>query len=693
MLKKLLFLSLSLSLLLIVPGTSGLAQHYLPPLTTGSGNPGSLNKGSEWPVNGGLANGWTMTLEGNPTSPTWSDIIDLPIDFEFAGQKVTQYKVSSTGILTFDVDTGQDPPTAVSEKLPSSKLPDQSVAIWGIRAEFDQNTGNQQITSNIVRRTFGSTPNRQHWVFFAAYVLDSWSFWSIVLEESTNKIYIVDQRHGSTATSYLTLGVQIDGSNATMVPGSPTLSPLAGASEKADDNVYYTFEYGDVKAYDIMALEISNHPYLSLEEGQVMIEGKILNMGTETINSFGLSYYAGNSYQSTTIDNVSIKMFETYTFTHPVPWALEETGSFDTYIFLTEPNGQTDENVDNDAISKIIQVADPADLVQQKTLHEVFTSATCPPCKPGNENLDPILEANEEKVVTVKYQMDWPGSGDIYFTAEGGVRKSYYAVNSVPMMFVNGAGPMGPGNYTQAALNDFYDNKKAFIKIDAKYDVDVLTRKVEVNVELMPALNFNKDINENEDLRLHVIVVENTTYDNVATNGETEFYHVMKKMLPDAEGTLLNDLEKGKLYEEKFSYTFPVSNTVEEFDDLSFIAFIQDNNNKNVFNAVWAYHKDSIPPETTGINPELYHQNGFIALFPNPSEDDLFVKFHLGNAHKVQLALYNVLGEKVLVSDKGRLTVGDYTEHIKTENLPSGIYLLQLSADNMTYQRKIRVIK
>ena len=85
--------------------------------------------------------------------------------------------------------------------------------VWGL-----QGTGSND---NIVTKTFGTAGGRQHWVFFSSYTAGSWSYWSIVMEEGTDNIYIVDQRHSTAANPQITAGIQIDGSTATMVAGSP----------------------------------------------------------------------------------------------------------------------------------------------------------------------------------------------------------------------------------------------------------------------------------------------------------------------------------------------------------------------------------------------------------------------------------------------------------------------------------------
>ena len=75
--------------------------------------------------------------------------------------------------------------------------------------------------------------------------------------------------------------------------------------------------------------------------------------------------------------------------------------------------------------------------VPLKPLYEMFTSSTCGPCVAANEVLTEVLDANPDEYTLIKYQMDWPGNGDPYYTQEGGVRKSYYGVYFVPDLYIN----------------------------------------------------------------------------------------------------------------------------------------------------------------------------------------------------------------------------------------------------------------
>ena len=152
--KKITFLFTGL--ILISGLVFGQAYYYIPNLSAGQ-NPGGWNNDDENPT-AGLPVTWT-TILGSSAAPTWSPNQTIPFSFNFDGLAVTEYKVSSSGVLTFNTSATSVPGHA-NDYIPSSSIPDKSVMVWGI-----QGTGSND---GIATKTFGAPPNRQHWVFFAS---------------------------------------------------------------------------------------------------------------------------------------------------------------------------------------------------------------------------------------------------------------------------------------------------------------------------------------------------------------------------------------------------------------------------------------------------------------------------------------------------------------------------------------------
>ncbi len=208
-----------------------------------------------------------------------------------------------------------------------------------------------------------------------------------------------------------------------------------------------------------------------------------------------------------------------------------------------------------------------------KPLYEEFTSSSCIPCAEVNSILDPLLESNSGTHSLIKYQVDWPGDGDPYTTEEVNIRRNYYDVDAAPTLYVNAA----EGNL-ESLTQEFYNS---YLGLSSDFKIDIVTAEMDANLNI--TLNVNIDVSATYEagLTAHIVVVEKTTEGNVGINGETEFYNVMMKMLPDAYGTALPALTPGTT--ENLIQSYDMDETfMEQPTDLAVIVFIQDDTDKSI---------------------------------------------------------------------------------------------------------------
>lgn len=202
-----------------------------------------------------------------------------------------------------------------------------------------------------------------------------------------------------------------------------------------------------------------------------------------------------------------------------------------------------------------------------RPLMEHFTSSTCGPCATINGYMNAVYESLKDTMTLVKYQMNWPGNGDPYYTAEGGVRLKYYGVGSVPEAYLNGV--------KTRAIESAAAAKAAILKNaggKVYYDLLIDTAAVDVNQHIHLTIKA-KSVPGMDKVRLHTVVMENVTTKNVGSNGEKEFHHVMMKMLPNAEGELV-DMKPDTTY--TFTYVYDMTKTnMEEVTDLKVACFLQ----------------------------------------------------------------------------------------------------------------------
>jgi len=235
--------------------------------------------------------------------------------------------------------------------------------------------------------------------------------------------------------------------------------------------------------------------------------------------------------------------------------------------------------------------------VPRYTLLEVFSSSTCPPCNPGNLRLKTVLEENDAqngKYTLIKYQMSWPAPGDPYYTAEGGSKRSLYNVNGVPSLFMDGGPNVDPRYLNHSQLLE-KQAEPSYVEISGKYNV--IGQTVYTKIDIRPT----DEITGGNNLRLFVAIVEKSTINNKKNNGETQFFQVMKKFMPGANGTVLSRLYADEPVTKEFTWEFKgdyrlpanasspinhnIEHSIEDFDNLEVIAWIQNINTKYVFNS------------------------------------------------------------------------------------------------------------
>ena len=658
------------------------SQYYYIPASS-PGNPGGLNADSEYPSGSGLDPSWTVILGPSQSSPAWSSTETIPFTFNFNGSAVTQYKVSSTGVLTFSTSVTAVP-GAGNATLPDPAIPDNSVMVWGI-----QGTG---ANDNILSKTFGTSGSQQHWVFFSSYDGGgSWSYWSIVLEEGSDKIYIVDQRHSSAANPQVTAGIQTDATTATMVSGSPTLSNVAGSSALPDDNHYYEFIYGSQSAIDAAGVAVTTFPYLILGNAPFTVSGEITNLGSSSITSMDINYSIdGASAVTESLSNLTINTYDNYTFDHSSTWNPSSSGTYDVAIWASNINGSSDMDPSNDTITGTVNVF--TSFETRKPMLEVFTSSTCGPCVQGNINLATVLSNYPEQFSLLKYQMSWPGNGDPYFTQEGYDRRVFYGVNSVPRLEIDGGFDANPSGMTNQDFDDFAAIP-SFTSLSANYSIG--GQSVDVSITIDPLENMNSN-----NLTLYTGIFEFLTYNNSSTNGEIEFSNVMKKMLPDAGGYSINPLQAGVQVIENFSFTFQgnyplpadantpinhmLNHSVEDFENLGVVVWIQDDITKEILQSTTA-------SLVTDVNGDLSSASK-IMIFPNPTRDIATVAFQGLENSELQIKVINLLGEMVISERFTSSSNLDYY-NLNVSKLNSGIYNVLLISNGDITTKQLQIIK
>ena len=314
--------------------------------------------------------------------------------------------------------------------------------------------------------------------------------------------------------------------------------------------------------------------------GDLSVNMKVMNYGVTTITSIEASYEVlGMEPVAQTFD-VNLASLASTTLNFTVPVAIETPGSYTIVLKINTVNGVEDDLEDNN--TSTVNMFVPIDQVQRIPMIEHFTSSTCPPCVGVNNSMLTFCNNNPGRYTYTKYQMNWPGNGDPYYTAEGGVRSTYYGVSGVPDIYLDGEGTNNSA-VNQNTFNQHADQPGYF---DVRGSFTVEGDSIHIIADVMPYLDINA--------RVYITVNEKLTTGNVGSNGETQFRHVMMKILPNAEGSTIAFTAAEMQHLE---FTQNMSGThVEEMSDLEVSIFVQNYGSKFVYNSHYAYEYTDIHP-------------------------------------------------------------------------------------------------
>ena len=318
---------------------------------------------------------------------------------------------------------------------------------------------------------------------------------------------------------------------------------------------------------------------LFVNTGDIEIEGKFSNKGVNTIVSIDINWSINNGTINTqSFTGLSIATHDTYDFTHDVNWdASVLLSTNDLKVWLSNPNGITDEVPENDTVSMNIFILD--EVAEKRVLIEHFTNASCPPCASQNPALDALLNSgiNPWQASHIAYHTSWPGTDPMYdFNLANDLknaRVSYYGVGGVPNAVLSGNKYQGsPSSVTQDMIDADWARPGLFnITADLTYAND----SVYVDVELTSLADFSAG-----EIVVHAILVEDLEYSSApGTNGEKEFPDVMRYMFPDVNGTDIGL----PTFEQVINLSFKHKMDSEVSEEMELLVFVQNNESKDIY--------------------------------------------------------------------------------------------------------------
>lgn len=216
---------------------------------------------------------------------------------------------------------------------------------------------------------------------------------------------------------------------------------------------------------------------------------------------------------------------------------------------------------------------------QRYILAEEFTQASCAPCAAQNPAFNAVLNANETKIIGLKYQVWWPGYDPMYNhnKSEVNTRVAYYAVNGVPNAIVDGNAYNGaPSGVSQSFVDNRYNTVTSPYTINATHSFNANYSQMTINADITCTQATTGT------LVAHIAMIEREINFTSApgTNGELDFYGVMKKMVPNDQGTPVTAMNLGDT--QTITFTVDIPWYVYNLNQLAAIVFIQNTTTKVV---------------------------------------------------------------------------------------------------------------
>jgi hypothetical protein len=254
-------------------------------------------------------------------------------------------------------------------------------------------------------------------------------------------------------------------------------------------------------------------------------------------------------------------------------------------------------------------------------LIEEATNASCGPCASQNPAFDALLNQNRDILTAIKYHWYFPGTDPMNAQnpVENNGRVAYYGINGVPTATIDGdipngptfSYPGGPHGYTQELIDEYAAIPSPFnLSISHRLSNDEDSIYIDMMIEATQAIAG--------DLIAHMVVVEKTItfVSPPGTNGEKVFHDVMRKMVPDNEGTALpTSFQPGDYIILQGSWQLA---NIYDKDELGVVGFIQSNSSKDVH--------QTANSSTDPLTP-IYENEATIASVKNISETNCLGSF------------------------------------------------------------------
>lgn len=244
--------------------------------------------------------------------------------------------------------------------------------------------------------------------------------------------------------------------------------------------------------------------------------------------------------------------------------------------------------------------------VPKMVIIEEFTNASCPPCAAQNPAFNALLDNHLDKVIPIKYQTAFPGFDPYNQQNPGEVNTRlgvYSELTGVPTAAIDGVIPGnnygggglstwtsgadgyngGPYGYNAAVINYAASQETPLeINVVSEYNEELTSATITVTM----VNHGDTELSSNHRVQVLLLEKENEWRVNPGSTAERDFTYVMRKMYPNANGTLLSAIAPGDTY--SFQIEAQIPGYIYDLSEMVFVTFVENVSTRAILNGAIA---------------------------------------------------------------------------------------------------------
>ena len=457
--------------------------------------------------------------------------------------------------------------------------------------------------------------------------------------------------------------------------------------------------FSQITANDVGLKSISTKMWAT-EGESLQISGILSNRGTQVLNQVTVNWSAnGGDTHAWTMDNLSLIKSRDTSFIHPAALVVEGSEDIELKVWVSDPNGEADEQSRNDTLTKTIQVI--TEFPERHILLEEFTGAWCGWCPRGPITYrDQILPQFPNVILAALH------NGDDMVTTNGNTVVSAYA-SGFPSGMIDrkaiGDYPvaLGTGDWIPVLRQMDREFTPASIEIYNYYWTDTYEWKIDVVVDFI--------MDYTADMRVNCIILEDSVHGSGSGYNQSNYYntmtdypelngagnpivgyrhnHVVRDMLGGAwgaSGVIPKNAKRGERY--IFSRTIKPQQGWN-LKNIRLVGVLQ------VYNSSSAQRPVLNAAETTfnlATGSSLEELPTHISLYPNPALDAAVIEISSTVNDQVNIEISTVSGQ-VMSRQTKLVSVGSTLVPLQTNSWNPGLYLVRVTTREG--QHTLRLVK